>query len=63
MSSTHPSLEVLPNTARLHTHSEVLLIYPEDLVHLGHVQGDYGSLLLRGALQRSGYIGTPCIGE
>ena len=60
---TDPPLKVLSNDASLHMCSEVLLINPEDTIHLRHVQGDNWALFILGALQSTRHICTTYVVE
>ena len=52
----HHPLQVLPNDAGLDVSREVLLVQPQDLVHLCHIQGHHHTRLLRRDQQSTRHI-------
>ena len=60
IATAHHSLEVLPYDPALHVGSQVLLVQPQDAVHLCRVQRHNGPLLISRALQSPRYISASC---
>ena len=59
-SSGHPyySLQILTNDTSLNVNSEVVLINPQDAIHLRHIKRDNRSPLVGRTFQSSRYIST-----